>query len=152
MPNSFYYAFFYIFKTLRYPNKGALKIHMHNSHTTEPIYVCSFCGKGFHILNSLVAHESSHSKKEEPKLLEPQICNYCHKWFANKVTLTQHIKNMHEKSQSTYPCELCSHVSNTRKGITAHKAYKHAQERKFKCHMCDKTFRRAMELMVSNKF
>ncbi|XP_059226433.1 zinc finger protein 37 isoform X29 [Stomoxys calcitrans] len=125
----------------KYPTKKNLKHHKRNMHTPEKYYVCDKCGKQFSNSTRL----NYHGRHDHPES-GPQQCSFCLKWYSSTSALTEHIRNVHSNTCSEYRCRTCGFLSTTARALRQHERYNHEMERKYKCTMCDKSFRRPQDL------
>ena len=73
-------------------------------------------------------------------------CEICGKLFANNLSLSAHVMNIHERSQMFY-CEQCDYKAVTKYGLQNHILAKHDKVL-FKCGQCDKKYSYMQQLHV----
>lgn len=57
-----------------------------------------------------------------------------------------HKKRMHSISKEIYECDICNKITSSKRSLRSHKITH--SEKKFKCEICDKMFRRQLNLKV----
>ncbi|TDG50830.1 hypothetical protein AWZ03_002819 [Drosophila navojoa] len=123
-----------------------LKNHMNSMHDPESIIICDKCGKQMRTKIILKKHQElmhSNTPRPEPELKQCQICGA---WLKGMTGLKQHMKSIHVESAGEHRCHVCSKVSPNARALRRHIYHNHECERKFKCTMCDKAFKRPQEL------
>ena len=110
-----------------------LQVHM-TTHTGEKNYLCSECGDCFAREHTLQSHELAIHKKERN-----HICQYCGKSFVFK-----YVKDNHEKKHfggPKIPCHICGFTFSSNYNVKKHIQAVHENQRPYKCHLCDKSFK-----------
>ncbi|XP_063391082.1 zinc finger protein 436-like [Cydia fagiglandana] len=79
---------------------------------------------------------------------QPYTCDTCHKQFAKKLNLINHMK-VHNKGK-IYSCEVCNSEFKRFKQLVVHKRV-HKGEKPFSCEICNKRFRETSSLIVHNR-
>ncbi|XP_028267868.1 zinc finger protein 16-like isoform X2 [Parambassis ranga] len=97
---------------------------------------CSFCGKGFLYIGSLMKHVKTHKRQSN--------CNKCGKIYQSPKALIKHLKSCHSKSLF---CDICGEVFSDRGCLQRHKKT-HKDVEEFVCQECGKTFQRMDHLNV----
>lgn len=123
-----------------------LKNHMNSMHDPESIIICDKCGKQMRTKIILKKHQElmhSNTPRPEPELKQCQICGA---WLKGMTGLKQHMKSIHVESAGEHRCHVCSKISPNARALRRHIYHNHECERKFKCTMCDKAFKRPQEL------
>ncbi|KAH8234455.1 hypothetical protein KR038_010364, partial [Drosophila bunnanda] len=123
-----------------------LKNHMSSMHDPESTIICDKCGKQMRTKIILKKHqELMHSDKPRP---EPELkqCQICGAWLKGMTGLKQHMKSIHVESVGEHRCHICAKVSPNARALRRHIYHNHECERKFKCTMCEKAFKRPQEL------
>ncbi|KAH8400706.1 hypothetical protein KR009_000517, partial [Drosophila setifemur] len=123
-----------------------LKNHMSSMHDPESTIICDKCGKQMRTKIILKKHqELMHSDKPRP---EPELkqCQICGAWLKGMTGLKQHMKSIHVESAGEHRCHICGKVSPNARALRRHIYHNHECERKFKCTMCEKAFKRPQEL------
>ncbi|KAH8407552.1 hypothetical protein KR222_005287, partial [Zaprionus bogoriensis] len=123
-----------------------LKNHMNSMHDPESIIICDKCGKQMRTKIILKKHQElmhSNTPRPEPELKQCQICGA---WLKGMTGLKQHMKSIHVESAGEHRCHVCGKISPNARALRRHIYHNHECERKFKCTMCDKAFKRPQEL------
>ncbi|KAI5963781.1 uncharacterized protein KGF55_002661 [Candida pseudojiufengensis] len=89
----------------RYNSKGSLRLH--NLSHGDRTYQCSTCDKSFYNHNALREHQKIHTRRTKTSCTH----NGCSKTFTNPKSLTQHIKDVHERH--TWTCKICNRAFQT---------------------------------------
>lgn len=117
--------------------------HEDITHNKKYFKICDVCGKSFRDNYSFLRHMDEHTGA--PPSFE--TCEICGKKLTNKYGLRQHMKMRHtEENMQSQVCPFCSRVSPNINAHRLHIKYTHTMERKHACHLCDKSFRRPLEL------
>ncbi|ALC41503.1 CG4282 [Drosophila busckii] len=130
----------------RFLTERKLKNHMNSMHDPESIIICDKCGKQMRTKIILKKHQElmhSNTPRPEPELKQCQICNA---WLKGVTGLKQHMKSIHIESAGEHRCHVCGKISPNARALRRHIYHNHECERKFKCTMCDKAFKRPQEL------
>ncbi|KAM7350809.1 uncharacterized protein ACRADG_009253 [Cochliomyia hominivorax] len=128
----------------KFASDGMRKQHQTLTHSKKYAKFCDICGKVFYNNIPFERHMAEHKGEPSPVIVK---CEICGKEIANKYLLKHHIKIMHTKeNQQEQICPYCSKVSPNLNSHKHHIKYTHTLERKHACHMCDKKFRRPLEL------
>ncbi|KAH8269435.1 hypothetical protein KR018_002974, partial [Drosophila ironensis] len=123
-----------------------LKNHMSSMHDPESAIICDKCGKQMRTKVILKKHqELMHSDKPRPET-ELKQCQICGAWLKGMTGLKQHMKSIHVESAGEHRCHICGKVSPNARALRRHIYHNHECERKFKCTMCEKAFKRPQEL------
>ena len=109
-----------------FPSSFTFKIHMKRVHNKR--FKCSECFKKFTHQSNLSAH---HKRKH---LKEKFVCKDCDISFCNSFSLVDHVRGIHEKSQS-FDCHKCELIFLTRKAFYKHKYSEHSDKR-WTCDFC----------------
>lgn len=111
--------------------------------------ICDKCGKIFRDKTRLKQHHrNDHSNEPKPQKI-PEQCPFCQKWYSSKSSAYEHIRNMHTENDVEHRCPTCGFVSTTAKALKKHIIFNHEQERRHKCNLCEKAFKRPQDLKVS---
>lgn len=132
----------------------------HNG-SSEKLFVCSYCGKGFNYAGNLKVHIRKHTGQK------PYKCKVCFKAFARSANLNEHMCS--HLSLKTHHCKICDKSFTSSSALSKHKKIHlgvkdfvcavcqkrfltqghlashnriHSDERKFECKFCSKEFRR----------
>lgn len=149
-----------------FPFRFALKFVMikHNqTHSKRRDFVCDICAKPFTTSTGLQTHRSQHSTEPKPRVQ----CNLCHLWwvcilvlincslteswfkfsifrYKNVETLRSHLRRHRDVRKHT--CSQCGKVCSTRSSLASHVRYVHLRISQHSCGICQKNFRRKLEL------
>ena len=144
------------------PTKALLSFHYIDVHEMNPFYETDLVNeKAFKTVHVL----------EDGKEFE---CPICSKKLTSKVTLNNHIKQVHDKSNhvkcdhcprtfnypselkkhvlfkhtapTRFPCSQCSYVTNLRNQLNGHIRKVHEKEYRFKCTVCEKQYKQRNQL------
>ncbi|XP_065370531.1 transcription factor grauzone-like isoform X2 [Calliphora vicina] len=126
----------------KWPSKAKLRKHMY-CHDTNRQKICDQCGKTFACNSSMRKHVDAEHSEVKP---EPEQCKICNTWYRNMSGLRTHMKFMHENIGGEHRCQICNKVSTNARALRRHIYLNHECERKFKCHMCEKAFKREQDL------
>ncbi|XP_068540736.1 histone H4 transcription factor-like isoform X4 [Anas acuta] len=103
----------------------------HQLPQTSEEFVCNWenCNVTFNNPEWFYQHVAHHAYATEEKTVTDQKkAVYCH-WKVNRVT-----------------CPLCDAVCTSVSSLKAHTRYRHCDERPFRCHLCDSSFKNAYDL------
>lgn len=110
--------------------------HEDSTHAKKYAKICHICGKSF-------CHMDEHAGT--PQSME--TCDIYGVKLTNKYRLRQHMKMRHlEENLQEQICPYCSKVSPNLNAHRMHIKYTHTMQREHACHLCDKAFRRPLEL------
>ncbi|XP_036343627.1 transcription factor grauzone-like [Rhagoletis pomonella] len=127
----------------KFPTHRALKDHIKKSHGATVI--CDKCGKLVRVSYLKKHHMLEHSDEPRPTP-EPKQCQICGAWLRHQYGLNQHMRTIHENQDCEHRCKICNKVSTTARALKRHIHHNHECERKFKCTMCEKAFKRPQDL------
>ncbi|XP_065365381.1 transcription factor grauzone-like [Calliphora vicina] len=117
--------------------------HKAFAHLNKYGKICDICGKSFRERFSFMRHMDEHSGAPPSKV----PCDICGVELTSKYLLNRHKKKMHTKeNQQEQICPYCSKVSPNMHAHRQHINYAHTMERKHACNMCEKKFKRPLEL------
>lgn len=111
--------------------------------------MCDICGNTFKTKFTLKKHIEYHHSENPRKDKDPQSCPICYKVLRGHKGLRAHMKNIHDDSEQEHRCKICNHLSTTAKGLRVHEIFRHEKERKHKCSLCGKAFKRPLDLKVN---
>lgn len=133
----------------RVPTARKLKEHMKYMHDPENAIICDKCGKTLRTQANLKKHhELEHSDIPRPKP-DPVQCEICGTWLRHLSGLKQHMSTVHEPPGEEHRCPICDKKSTNARALKRHIYHNHQCERKFRCTMCEKAFKRPQDLRVS---
>ncbi|XP_036343595.1 transcription factor grauzone-like [Rhagoletis pomonella] len=127
------------------PTQRKLKDHMKYNHDPESTIICDKCGKQVRTQYLKKHHQLEHSEQPRP-IPQPMQCQICGTWLRHMSGLKQHMKSIHEDPGGEHRCSICNKVSTTARALRRHVYLNHECERKFKCTMCEKAFKRPQDL------
>ncbi|KAH8253798.1 hypothetical protein KR032_006962 [Drosophila birchii] len=128
------------------PTARKLKQHMRYMHDPETAIICDKCGKTLRTQTNLKKHhELEHSEAPRPKP-DPVQCEICGTWLSHLSGLKQHMNTVHEPPGTEHRCPICNKTSTNSRALKRHIYHNHQCERKFKCGMCEKAFKRPQDL------
>ncbi|XP_065365471.1 zinc finger protein 729-like [Calliphora vicina] len=149
-------------------NKTVLRIHM-ETHETNLTHICKECGKGFPSEQRRNLHEKSVHNADRicdqcgktlhgPYALKKHLlehagvqkrkwpCDQCGAELHSHSSLKRHKLITHHDGSTVYVCSECGKVATTEMALRSHKKNVHQTERKFKCTICEKSFKFAIVL------
>ncbi|XP_017015332.2 transcription factor grauzone [Drosophila takahashii] len=128
------------------PTERKLKEHLKYMHDPETAIICDKCGKTLRSQTNLKKHhELEHSEEPRPKP-DPVQCEICGTWLRHLSGLKQHMNTVHEPPGGEHRCHICNKTSTNSRALKRHIYHNHLCERKFKCGMCEKAFKRPQDL------
>ncbi|KAH8269485.1 hypothetical protein KR018_003894 [Drosophila ironensis] len=128
------------------PTERKLKEHIRYMHDPETAIICDKCGKTLRSQTNLKKHhELEHSEEPRPKP-DPVQCEICGTWLRHLSGLKQHMNTVHEPPGGEHRCHICNKTSTNSRALKRHIYHNHLCERKFKCGMCEKAFKRPQDL------
>ncbi|KAH8234173.1 hypothetical protein KR038_002824 [Drosophila bunnanda] len=128
------------------PTERKLKEHLRYMHDPETAIICDKCGKTLRSQTNLKKHhELEHSEEPRPKP-DPVQCEICGTWLRHLSGLKQHMNTVHEPPGNEHRCPICNKTSTNSRALKRHIYHNHQCERKFKCGMCEKAFKRPQDL------
>nr|XP_014092312.1 transcription factor grauzone [Bactrocera oleae] len=127
------------------PTQRKLKDHIKYNHDPESTIICDKCGKQVRTQYLKKHHQLEHSEVPRP-VPQPMQCQICGTWLRHMSGLKQHMKSIHEDPGGEHRCQICNKVSTTSRALRRHIYLNHECERKFKCTMCEKAFKRPQDL------
>ncbi|XP_030557744.1 transcription factor grauzone [Drosophila novamexicana] len=128
------------------PTERKLKEHLRYMHDPETAIICDKCGKTLRSQANLKKHhELEHSDKPRPKP-DPVQCEICGTWLRHLSGLKQHMSTVHEPPGGEHRCHICDKKSTNSRALKRHIYHNHQCERKFRCTMCEKAFKRPQDL------
>lgn len=128
------------------PTARKLKQHLRYMHDPESAIICDKCGKTLRTQANLKKHhELEHSDAPRPKP-DPVQCEICGTWLRHMSGLKQHMSTVHEPPGTEHRCPICDKKSTNARALKRHIYHNHQCERKFRCTMCEKAFKRPQDL------
>ncbi|XP_055314289.1 transcription factor grauzone-like isoform X2 [Sitodiplosis mosellana] len=122
--------------------------HLNNHrrrHDLQHDQICEVCAKTFKTKAELKAHQETHtSRSSKPKWQ----CNVCNGWYSNQYKLAKH-KLTHDSEPQK--CNQCDKISPNPNALKQHIRMVHC-ELKFKCHLCEKSFKSQATLKKISTF
>ncbi|XP_071884757.1 histone H4 transcription factor isoform X4 [Anas platyrhynchos] len=129
----------------------------HQLPQTSEEFVCNWenCNVTFNNPEWFYQHVAHHAYATEEKTVTDQkkavychwkeqifVCQNCHKHFASERLLRDHMR-VHVNRVT---CPLCDAVCTSVSSLKAHTRYRHCDERPFRCHLCDSSFKNTYDL------
>lgn len=118
-------------------------------HDPESAIICDKCGKTLRSQTNLKKHHELEHSDEPRRKPDPVQCEICGTWLRHLSGLKQHMNTVHEPPGGEHRCHICNKTSTNSRALKRHIYHNHLCERKFKCGMCDKAFKRPQDLRVS---
>ena len=116
----------------------------------EPIteaHVCEFCDKAFKEKDLLKRHiEQVHKGTNRVD------CDECNKTFSFSGDLKKHVKNVHQGESIDCVCKHCGKSYKMQKNLNRHIREVHENRRSHQCDLCQKTFKRPVQLSEHKEF
>lgn len=105
------------------------------------LHVCSsidkllYCaGKAFGTQHNLEVHGVVHTG------FKPYKCKTCGKGFARRAEIRDHERT--HTGERPYVCDICGASFSQRSNLQSHKRATHFDDKRYKCHLCEKCFKR----------
>ncbi|CAD7078146.1 unnamed protein product [Hermetia illucens] len=124
-----------------YASDALLRAHKRVVHRHTYAHMCEICARVFKSRVFFEKHQLEHLGQNLPKVQ----CPICEAWMKNEHTMRAHMRNHQDEGQE-HQCDICGKKGPSRNAIAKHKRFVHLSERKFKCTLCDKAFKRAITL------
>lgn len=114
-----------------------LKTHLKTVHSVDS--VCDQCGKTVHGgVGALRQHLREHAGFQKPKW----PCDICGSELISRNSLNRHKLSFHHDGSTAYVCRECGKMAASANALLLHKKNVHEAERKFKCPLCEKAFKK----------
>lgn len=127
----------------RFPTQQILNHHVTRTHVKKYHKFCEICGKLLRNQYVMDRHMAEHSGAPQAKI----PCDICGLELSNKYRLNRHKKMIHvEENLKEIVCPFCPKVSHSLNAHQHHVFNVHTTKRIHACHLCDKKFKRPMEL------
>ena len=119
----------------RFVTSSQLRGHRSRNHSpaSRSTFLCEICSQSFLSEQALKYHQYSHTG-----VTKPHPCTLCDKSFMLASTLEQHIRT--HTGEKPFMCDQCGYCAATHGRLKAHINCVHLDIRKFKCHLCNKSF------------
>lgn len=148
LENKIYFLHFFFFFG-RFATEQLRESHIERIHKTSDrikTEICEYCAKTFVTRKEVLAHIRG-SHMENTIRRERVQCDVCGAWLSNRYTLKEHMVRHNSEPQK---CPQCDKISPNSHALVCHIREVHT-ERKFSCHLCEKTFKAAIALKVRAK-
>ncbi|XP_043200936.1 uncharacterized protein LOC122369894 [Amphibalanus amphitrite] len=121
---------------LKFANKAALQRHQREQHPEPQLIACPEpdCERRFDSQKRLTHHLLQHLAGP------PWRCKLCDKEFRSKYSLRDHVRT--HSGQKPFECEICAMRFSLRSNLAMHMRYVHQNDRRFKCTLCGKGYKR----------
>lgn len=112
--------------------------HFLRQHTSDPRFVCDFCGKGFRVKHDLREHLKIHQSRESRMKFK---CVFCPSEFLSKSAVKNHEHIFHSDVVEEHPCLVidCGKIFSSRMKLFQHRSTVHSKGH-FACSQCDKFY------------
>lgn len=116
-------------------------------HHKKAANICHVCAKEIKDKHAFEKHVRLHFEDSGPRVK----CPYpdCDRWLKDQDNLKSHLQR-HNPEGKIYKCPECGKLCKNRGALTNHKRYSHSNE-VFTCEQCEKTFKKAISLRVSEE-
>lgn len=122
-----------------------LSTHVKQVHERRYDQVCHICAKVYNSKQSMIDHLKKHSNIKEPEV----SCSYCGKSYSTKRLMETHVRRTHKEDGKVYECPECHKLFERKTLLDFHIVYHHSPE-PHKCSICDREFKIAKYLKVSD--
>ncbi|XP_037951055.1 transcription factor grauzone-like [Teleopsis dalmanni] len=123
-----------------YPTASRLATHIKLTHSGYGT-MCDICAKVIRGRSAFAKHQLQHTGAVIPKVQ----CDKCGSWHKDKYSLQKH-KRRHNEDGTLHICDICNKVAPNRSALLSHQRYVHSSERKYKCGLCQKAFKKPLNL------
>ncbi|KAM8714186.1 hypothetical protein ACLKA7_014341 [Drosophila subpalustris] len=124
----------------RFPNVSMLCSHVKMVHGNYGT-MCDICAQVIRGRAAFQRHQLEHAGITEPKVQ----CDICGSWHKNKYSLKKHVSRHNGNSEES-TCNICGKVSPNRSAMLSHQRYVHTADRVHGCSVCNKKFKKAINL------
>ncbi|XP_034106037.1 transcription factor grauzone [Drosophila albomicans] len=124
----------------RFPNFSMLCTHVKMVHGNYGT-MCDICAQVIRGQAAFQRHQLEHAGITEPKVQ----CDICGSWHKNKYSLKKHVSR-HNGNSVESTCNICGKVSPNRSAMLSHMRYVHTADRVHGCSVCNKKFKKAINL------
>ncbi|GAB0100981.1 hypothetical protein DMENIID0001_170970 [Sergentomyia squamirostris] len=130
-----------------FASKIVLYSHTQVVHERKHTKICEICAQVFVSKDGFEAHKIKHMEKKPPKL----ECAMCGKKFQQRSGILRHMLMMHKSGKQLFQCDQCGKKANNRRTLYNHVLSVHRTDQKYQCHLCEKSFKKSLNLKVSYK-
>ena len=112
--------------------------HLLRQHTSDPRFVCDFCGKGFRVKHDIREHLKIHQSRESREKFR---CEFCSSEFLSKSAVKNHEHIFHSDVVEEHLCLVtdCGKIFSSRMKLFQHRSTVHSKGH-FACSQCDKFY------------
>ncbi|XP_059053124.1 gastrula zinc finger protein XlCGF57.1-like [Achroia grisella] len=132
----------------KFTRKDNLQVHLRVQHIMKKGFFCKFCQYTTKSFSKLVKHwQEQHLESYKFE------CDHCGKTTSSRAAMAKHLEIHGEKS---HHCDVCGYSTYTAEVLRRH-TLTHANEKPYKCTLCDKSFiqrsqlQRHLEKHVGNR-
>jgi Zinc finger, C2H2 type/C2H2-type zinc finger/Zinc-finger of C2H2 type len=130
---------------MRFVTHAIMKCHIKSRHEKAYSKVCEICAK---VLGNKLDYER-HKANNHGNVAARVQCKACKKWMQ-ECSVNSHAQCCRERpDKMTYICDICQKECPSIRALQGHKRYVHVKERSFQCTICEKSFKRALNLKVN---
>ncbi|XP_054276996.1 zinc finger protein 665-like isoform X1 [Macrosteles quadrilineatus] len=119
--------------SLTFKNHNELENHFYSHKTC----LCVNCKKPFYCKSDLHRHKKTNSLCKGQRTHKGYKCRFCSRKYVKKLSLDQHIRQMHPNGESTtYPCIVCKKIYKSSSDYNNHMRATHMVYISLECEIC----------------